>query len=72
MKPIYRAYRINHHKFNNDRPTVTVIGDFDKKEDADEALWLDQSDEPSPDKNLFYSWHVDSISPTLRKNWRKK
>ncbi len=60
-KPIYRVFSVNQGSF-----TLHHIGDFDEKEDAEEAKYLDECDEPAPDKALYHSWHLTKIAPSLR------
>jgi hypothetical protein len=59
-KQMFRAFRVNHRSL-----TITHLGDYLTKDDADMAAYLDASDEPSPDKHLFHSWHVKEIYPSL-------
>lgn len=59
---IYRAFRVNHRDL-----TLTHLGDFEDKDDADMAVHLDLSDEPSPDKYEFYSWHIHGIYHKLKR-----
>lgn len=59
---VYRVFSVNHSKL-----TINHIGDFEKKDDADMALHLDKSDDPSPDASQFFSWHVVSIHRCIAK-----
>jgi hypothetical protein len=57
----FRAFSVDHSKLR-----VHVIGDFNLKDEADEAVYLDKCDEPSPDKELYFSWHVTGIANSLK------
>lgn len=39
-----------------------VAGPFESRDDAREALYFDEQDEPSPDKHDYFSWRVVEVS----------
>lgn len=59
---VYRAFSVNHRNL-----TINHIGDYFNREDAELDLHLDRSDDPSPDKGEFFSWHIHPIYKGIAK-----
>jgi hypothetical protein len=38
-----------------------VAGPFDNRQDAIEAKWFDEMDEPAPDKYDYYQWRIVEV-----------
>lgn len=53
---MFVAYRIDFLK-----KSIAILGTYEKKSDADEAVYLDRCDEQAPDKHDAHTWGVKEL-----------